>query len=309
MESTQSTQSLGALPPDLLRRIRQLEIRARRLVNDLFLGEYLAVFRGRGIEFSEVREYLPGDDIRTIDWNVTARLGEPYVKKFVEERELNVVLAVDVSSSELFGTVARTKRELATEIAALLAFSAVTSNDKIGLVAFSSDIERFIPPRKGARYVLRLLRELLYLTPQRAGTSIAVALDYLSHVLKRRSTVFLISDFLDTGYEAILRVTARRHEIVAICLTDPRELELPDVGLVELEDAEAGTRAIIDTSEPAVRRQYHERAASRIAQRNRLLASLSIDHIDVRTDRSYIEPLIVFFRNRARAGAYSARAG
>ncbi|HTE84199.1 MAG TPA: DUF58 domain-containing protein [Dehalococcoidia bacterium] len=309
METRQSAQALGALPPDLLRRIRQLEIRARRLVNDLFLGEYLAVFRGRGIEFSEVREYLPGDDIRTIDWNVTARLGEPYVKKFVEERELNVMLAVDVSSSELFGTVSRTKREVATEIAALLAFSAVTSNDKIGLLAFSSDIERFIPLGNGARYVLRLLRELLYLSPRRSGTSISITLDYLSKVLKRRSTVFLISDFLDAGYEPILRVAARRHEIVAISLSDPRELELPDLGLIELEDAETGARVLVDTSDSAVRSQYHERAVQRMAQRNRLLASLSIDHIAVRTDRSYIEPLIVFFRNRARAGSYSARAG
>jgi uncharacterized protein (DUF58 family) len=309
MESTTATAALGALPPEMLKRIRQLEIRSRRLVNDLFLGEYLAVFKGRGMEFSEVREYLPGDDIRSIDWNVTARLGEPYVKKFVEERELNVLLAVDVSSSELFGTVAQTKRELATEVAALLAFSAVTSNDKIGLVAFSSEIERFIPPGKGARFVLRLLRELLYINPRRSGTSIAVALDYLSHVLKRRSTVFLISDFLDEGYESILRVAARRHEIVAISLSDPREQELPDLGLIEFEDAETGQRAFVDSSDPEVRRQYHERAVRMAAQRNRLLASLSIDHIALSTDRSYVEPLIVFFRNRARSSSYSARAG
>jgi uncharacterized protein (DUF58 family) len=309
MESTTATAALGALPPEMLKRIRQLEIRSRRLVNDLFLGEYLAVFKGRGMEFSEVREYLTGDDIRSIDWNVTARLGEPYVKKFVEERELNVLLAVDVSSSELFGTVAQTKRELATEVAALLAFSAVTSNDKIGLVAFSSEIERFIPPGKGARFVLRLLRELLYINPRRSGTSIAVALDYLSHVLKRRSTVFLISDFLDEGYESILRVAARRHEIVAISLSDPREQELPDLGLIEFEDAETGQRAFVDSSDPEVRRQYHERAVRMAAQRNRLLASLSIDHIALSTDRSYVEPLIVFFRNRARSSSYSARAG
>ncbi len=309
MESTTATEPLGALPPEMLKRIRQLEIRSRRLVNDLFLGEYLAVFKGRGIEFSEVREYLPGDDIRSIDWNVTARLGEPYVKKFVEERELSVLLAVDVSSSESFGTVAQTKRELATEIAALLAFSAVTSNDRIGLVAFSSVIERFIPPGKGARFVLRLLRELLYLSPRQPGTSIAVALDYLSHVLKRRSTVFLISDFLDEGYESILRVAARRHEIVAISLSDPRERNLPDVGLIEFEDAETGRRSVVDTSNAGVRRQYHERAVRSAAQRDRLLASLSIDHIALSTDRSYVEPLIVFFRNRARSSTYSARAG
>jgi uncharacterized protein (DUF58 family) len=308
MEAVDKTQARGSLPPELIRRIRQIEIRSRRLVNDLFLGEYLAVFRGRGIEFSEVREYLPGDDVRSIDWNVTARLGAPYIKKFVEERELNVVLAVDVSSSELFGTAAQSKRELATEVAGLIAFSAVTSNDKIGLVAFSSEIERFIPPGKGARYVLRLLRELLYLQPAHSGTSLARALDYVSHVLKRRSTVFLISDFLDQGYESILRVAARRHEIVAISLTDPRELELPDLGLIELEDAETGQRVLIDSSDAALRRQYHEHAVRQREQRDHLLASLSIDHINLQTDRSYIEPLIVFFRRRARI-ANRARAG
>jgi uncharacterized protein (DUF58 family) len=302
-------QPLAGLPPELLTRVRQIEIRARRLVNDLFLGEYLAVFRGRGIEFSEVREYQVGDDVRTIDWNVTARLGEPYVKKFVEERELNVLLAVDVSASEFFGTVDRTKRELATEIAALLAFSAVTSHDKAGLLAFSSDIERYIVPGTGARYVLRLVRELLYLNPQKTGTNIAGALDYLSKVLKRRSTVFLISDFLDAGYEAILRVAARRHDIVAISLTDPRELELPNVGLIELEDAESGERVVIDTHDPEVRRRYMDLAVRRRVLRDRTLASLGVDHIAVRTDRSYIEPLIAFFRNRARAATYGLRAG
>src|SRR5690349_232948 len=227
MAAISSESTLGPLTPELLKRIRRIEIHSRRLVNDLFLGEYLAVFRGRGMEFSEVREYLPGDDVRSIDWNVTARLGDPYVKKYVEERELNVAVAVDVSGSELFGTVDRTKRELATEIAGLIGFSAVASNDKVGMIAFTSEIERFIPPAKGSRHVLRLLRELLYLTPAHPGTSIARTVDYASHVLKRRSTIFLISDFLDQGYEAILRVASQRHEIVAISLTDPRELELP----------------------------------------------------------------------------------
>jgi uncharacterized protein (DUF58 family) len=299
----------GAIPPDLLRRIRQIEIRSRRLVNDLFLGEYLAVFRGRGIEFSDVREYQPGDDIRTIDWNVTARLGSPFIKKFVEERELTVLIAVDVSASELFGTQAQTKRELATEIAALLAFSASNNNDKVGLVAFSSEIERFIPPGKGARHVLRLLRELLYLRPRSQGTKIAAALDYISHVMKRRSTVFLISDFLDGGYEPILRVAARRHEIVAVSVTDPRELDLPDLGLIELEDAESGERVLLDSSDAQVRRLYRERALAQRSRRDRLLASLSIDHIAVQTDRSYVEPMIVFFRRRARASGLGVRTG
>ncbi len=308
MPDTAPDRSLGALPPELLRQIRRIEIRSRRLVHDLFLGEYLAVFRGRGIEFSDVREYQPGDDIRSIDWNVTARLGDPYVKKYVEERELNIVLVVDVSSSELFGTAEQSKRELATNVAALIAFSAVTSNDKVGLIAFSSEIERFLPPRKGSRYVLRMLRELLYLRPAHAGTSLATVLDYTTHVLRRRSTIFLISDFLDQGYEALLRVAARRHEIVAVSLSDPRELELPDLGLIELEDAESGRRVLIDTSDAALRRRYHDDAVQQRAQRDRLLASLAVDHISLQTDRSYVEPLVAFFHRRART-AIRARAG
>lgn len=297
-----------AIPPELLKKIRQIEIRSRRLVNDLFVGEYLAVFRGRGIEFSDVREYLPGDDVRTIDWNVTARLGAPFVKKFVEERELSVLLAVDVSASGLFGTVAQSKRELATEIAALLAFSAANNNDKVGLVAFSSAIERFIPPAKGARHVLRLLRDLLFLQPQEPGTSIAHALDYTSHVLKRRSTVFLLSDFLDEGYESILRVATRRHDIVAISITDPREFVLPDLGLIELEDAETGGHLLIDSSDPQVQRLYQAKAEAQRQQRDRLLGALNVDHIAVTTGESYIEPMIAFFRRRARNTGQRARA-
>lgn len=297
------------IPSDLLKKIRRIEIRARRLVNDLFLGEYRAVFRGRGIEFADVREYEPGDDIRSIDWNVTARLGVPFVKKFVEERELTIMLVVDVSGSVLFGTAAQTKREIATEIAALLAFSAIKSNDKVGLIAFSSQIERFVPPAKGTRHVLRLLRELLYLLPVQAGTSTMRALEYASHMLKRRSVIFLISDFLDHGYESRLRVAAQRHDVVAISLTDPRELELPDVGLIDLEDAESGDRVLIDSSDPAVRRRYHEQAVEQRALRDRMLGSLNVDHVAVSTDRSYIEPLIAFFRWRQRGVRRGARAG
>lgn len=306
---TQREETQLGIPPDLLKKIRRIEIRARRLVNDLFLGEYRAVFRGRGIEFADVREYEPGDDIRSIDWNVTARLGVPFVKKFVEERELTVMLVVDVSGSVLFGTAAQTKREIATEIAALLAFSAIKSNDKVGLIAFSSQIERFVPPAKGTRHVLRLLRELLYLLPVQAGTSTLRALEYASHMLKRRSVIFLISDFLDHGYESRLRVAAQRHDVVAISLTDPRELELPDVGLIDLEDAESGERVLIDSSDRAVRRRYHEQAVEQRALRDRMLGSLNVDHVAVSTDRSYIEPLIAFFRWRQRGVRRGARAG
>jgi uncharacterized protein (DUF58 family) len=291
------------IPPELLKKIRRIEIRARRLVNDLFLGEYRAVFRGRGVEFADVREYLPGDDTRAIDWNVTARLGTPYIKKYVEERELTVLLAVDVSASVLFGTVAQSKREIATEIAALLAFSAIKSNDKVGLLAYSSEVERFVPPAKGSRHVLRLLRELLYLEPAQTGTDTWRALDYAGHVLNRRSIIFLISDFLDHGFESLLRVAAQRHEIVAISLTDPRELELPDLGLIDLEDAETREHVLIDTSDTALRRRYHEQALAQRAQRDRLLGSLGVERIAVATDLSYIDPLLRFFHRRQRARA------
>lgn len=301
MEADSDAEVLAGIPPELLKKIRQIEIRSRRLVNDLFLGEYHAVFRGRGIEFSDVREYLPGDDIRSIDWNVTARLGSPFVKRFVEERELTVLMAVDVSASGLFGTIAQSKRELATELTGLIGFSAAHSDDKIGLVAFSSEIERFVSPSKGTRHVLRLLRELLTLRPKQSGTSIANALDYASHVLKRRSTIFLVSDFLDQGYDGILRVAAQRHDVIAVSVSDPRELELPDLGLIELEDAETGQRALIDSSSAETRRRYHDAAVAQREQRDRLLRSLSVDHIALSTDRSYVEPLIAFFRRRSHS--------
>jgi uncharacterized protein (DUF58 family) len=299
----------AGIPPELLKKIRQIEIRSRRLVNDVFLGEYLAVFRGRGIEFSDVREYLPGDDVRAIDWNVTARLGAPYIKKYVEERELTVLLLVDVSSSGHFGTRVQSKRELATEIAALLAFSAVKNNDKVGLIAFSDAIEAFVPPAKGSRHVLRLIRDLLYLRPRGSGTSLGGALDYASHVLKHRSTIFLLSDFLDQGYEPILRVAAHRHDLVAVSLSDPREFELPALGLIELEDAESGERLLVDSSDPLVRALYRTQASGQRAQRDRLFAALNIDQIAISTDRSYIEPLIGFFRRRARSASQRTRAG
>ncbi|HZQ36681.1 MAG TPA: DUF58 domain-containing protein [Dehalococcoidia bacterium] len=294
------------LRPELLKRVRRIEIRSRRLVNSLFLGEYHAVFRGRGIEFSEVREYVPGDEVRSIDWNVTARLNAPFVKKFVEERELTVLLIVDVSASGTFGTVPQTKREIAAEITALLALSAINNQDRVGLIAFSDRIERYLAPAKGQRHVLRLVRELLGLEPQGRGTSIATALDYASHMLNRRSVVFLISDFMDAGepggtggYDSSLRVLARRHDLVAITLTDPRELELPDIGIVELEDAETGERVLVDTSDEDVRARYRERTEAAREQRERLFHRNSVDAIEIGTGSSYIEPLMRFFRARA----------
>jgi uncharacterized protein (DUF58 family) len=298
------------LTPELLKRVRQIEIRSRRLVNSLFLGEYHAVFRGRGIEFSEVREYVPGDDVRTIDWNVTARLGAPFIKKFVEERELTVQLMVDVSASGAFTTSGRTKRELAAEISALLALSAIENQDRVGLLAFSDRVERYVPPAKGRRHVLRLVRDLLSLSPQGRGTSLSTALEFATTLLRRRSVAFIISDFCDpAGFEPPLRIFSHRHDVTAIVLSDPRELELPDIGVVELEDAETGQTVIVDTSDPGVRRQYHEQAEAQRERREHLFRANGIESVEISTASSYVEPLIAFFHKRGRrasSGALSA---
>jgi len=298
--ATSTSESEFVPSPELLRQVRRLEIRARRLVADRFLGQYHSVFRGRGLEFSEVREYQPGDDVRTIDWNVTARMGAPYVKRFVEERELTVVLAVDVSASQRFGTAERRKDEVAAELGALLAFAAVANNDRVGLLAFTDGVEAFVPPRKGSRHVLRLVRDLLSLRPARPGTDIAAAVGYLQRALRRRAIVFLISDFLDEGFEAALRPAARRHDIIALMLSDPRELELPAVGLIEAEDAETGERVWLDADDPLVRQRYAHEAASAREARRRTLASLGLDVVEISTDGSYVAPLLSYFQARAR---------
>lgn len=289
-----------AIPVELLRQIRRIEIRVRRLLNTAFLGEYHSVFRGQGMEFADVREYQPGDDVRTIDWNVTARSGFPYIKQFVEERELTVLLAVDVSSSGTYGSTGQTKQEVATEVAALLAFSAIRNGDKVGLVTFTDRVEAFLEPSKGQQHVLRLLRELLFNQPKGKGTDINAALRFISQIQRRRCVVFLISDFLTEGYEATLRVAARRHDVVAIILTDPREAELPEAGIVTLEDAETGAQVVVDTGDPAVRAQLYQLALDARAQRNNTLNALKVDHLEVQTDTSYVEPLAGFFKSRAR---------
>jgi uncharacterized protein (DUF58 family) len=302
-------QPADILAPDVLRRVRQIEMRSRRLVNSLFLGEYHAVFRGRGIEFAGVREYSPGDEVRTIDWNVTARLNAPFVKKFVEERELTVLLIVDVSASEAFGTQRRSKREISAEMSALLALSAITNHDRVGLVAFSDRVEKSLPPAAGERHVLRLVRELLALRPTSGGTSLAAPLEYAARVLKRRSVVFIISDFRDGGdYAAALRVLAARHDVVAIAVSDPREDELPDVGLADLRDAESGETLLVDTSDPAVRAHYAENAARARHERDRLFRRFGVDAIEISTAVSYVDPLIAFFQRRAGARGRKATA-
>jgi uncharacterized protein (DUF58 family) len=284
---------------EMLSVIRRLQIRARRLVRLLFLGEYHSVFRGRGLEFNEVREYEPGDEVRLIDWNVTARMGVPYIKKFVEERELILYLLVDVSASSSFSSQNATKRELAAELATLLAFAADANNDKTGLIAFSDRVELFLPPRKGQQHMLRIARELLYLEPKGRSTDIGVAVDLLMSITKRPSVAFVISDFHAAGYEASLRLAAQKHDLTAISLTDPRELELPRVGLLKLRDPETGAQVLVDTEDRRLRERYAKAAAERVVARRRLLAGLGVEEIAIRTDRSYIQPLMAYFRARA----------
>src|SRR5437868_1394501 len=251
------------LPREVLRQIRRLQLKARRAVEDLLGGEYHSVFKGAGMAFEEVREYQAGDDVRSIDWNVTARMGHPFVKRFVEERELTVLLAVDVSGSNQFGSGLQQKREVAAELAAVLAFSAIANNDRVGLIAFTDRVERFVPPRKGTRHVLRLIRDVLFFQPARRGTCLRDALDYANRVLHRRSIVFLLSDFLDEGFERAFKRTGRRHDLIAVRITDPREQDLPAIGLLELEDAETGQRLLLDTKSAKVRKAFAEAARRR----------------------------------------------
>jgi uncharacterized protein (DUF58 family) len=290
------------LSPELIRTIRRIEIRTRRLVNDSFAGEYQAIFKGRGIEFDEVRQYQPGDEVRTIDWNVTARMGSPFVKRYVEERELTVILAFDASGSGRFGTAGRFKRELAAELGAVLAFSAISNNDKVGLLVFSDRIELHIPPRKGRRHVLRLVRELLAFEPAGRGTDLALALDQLNRTLKRRAIVFLISDLADRpeAFERAMLVTNRRHDLVAFSITDPREVAWPGVGLVALQDLETGTTAWVDSGDPAWRESFASQAAAHRAAREGVLGRAQVDHVPLVVGEDYVEALLAFFKARER---------
>ena len=286
------------IPKEILRRVRELEIRTRRAVRDILAGQYSSVFRGQGIEFSEVRAYAPGDDVRTIDWNVTARFGHPFVKRFVEERELTVMLLLDGSASGAFGSGRAWKSERAAEAAALLAAAAIRNNDKVGLVVFTDRVEKYLRPEKGRSHVLRVIREALFFRPQGTRTRIASALEHVSNVQKRRAVVFLISDFIDSGYDDLLAATARRHDLVVVSMTDPRELELPKAGLVTLEDAETGQIRVIDTSSRRVRRAYETAARKRAASRQALLRRTGVDEIRLQADRPAFGALLEFFRMR-----------
>ena len=285
---------------EILKKVRQVEIKTRGIVEEIFSGEYHSIFKGRGIEFAEVREYIPGDDIRAVDWNVTARMGHPYVKLFDEERELTLMLLCDFSSSGYFGSVRQLKIEVAIEVAALLAFSAIRNQDKVGLLLFTDSIEKYVPPKKGKTHVLRILRELISFQPERAGTNIAEALSYFSRVGSRRAIAFLISDFWDEGFDDDLRIVSQKHDLIALTLRDPREEDIPPIGLLKVQDAETGGEYWLDTYDGGVRAQIGERVAQRRRELKSLLQSCDVDQVELRVDQDYIRPLSRFFRMRAR---------
>ncbi len=285
---------------EVLKKIQKIHIRTNYIVNDMFAGEYESAFRGRGMEFEEVREYTPGDDIRDIDWNVTARFGHPFVKVYREERELTIMLLVDVSSSSLFGSQKQLKQELAAEIASVLAFAATKSNDKVGLIIFSDHIESFIPPQKGNNHVWRVIKEVLEHTPAATQTDIAGALNYLNKIARRRVVTFLVSDFIADNYEKALRATNKKHDVIAVPITDPRELEFPKAGIVELQDAETGETMLVDSSDEHFRKGYRLLAEKRLNDTFDLFRSAKVDYIDIRTNIPYIEPMMKFFRMREK---------
>ncbi|AWM42510.1 hypothetical protein GobsT_72790 [Gemmata obscuriglobus] len=288
------------LPADVLRQVRRLHLRARRLVQTLLGGEYHSAFKGAGLSFEEVREYQPGDDVRTIDWNVTARVGHPFIKRFVEERELTMILAVDVSASQSFGTRVLTKRSAAAELAALLALCAVSNNDRVGLLAFTSQVERFVPPNKGPRHVLRLLRDILAFEPKHTGTDLAGALDHLNKVQRRRAIVFFMSDFVGDNFAGAFRRAAHKHDLIAVRTSDPRERDWPAVGLVRLQDAETGRQRLVDTSDARVRAEFAATAKTRDEEFAKLARGCQADLIEAGTDGDHFDALLNFFRRRDR---------
>lgn len=288
------------IPQELIRKIRQIQIYTSRMVNANFAGQYESVFRGRGMEFDEVREYTPGDDIRSIDWNVTARTGRPYVKRFVEEREMTVVFAVDLSASGDFGTVNKAKNELAAEFCAVMAFAAAKNNDKVGLLIFADRVELYIPPKKGINHMLRLVRELLYFKMPERRTDISQALDYLARIVRRRATVFLVSDFIETDFKKPLSLLNKRHDVIAVSVRDRAEVALPSVGLIEFADAETGEIILVDTSSRQFRNKYSNSCAQRFDELNKMLRAINVDCISISTDRPYIQDLVRFFHMRHR---------
>lgn len=291
------------IPAEVMKKIRQIQIRTSHMVNDILAGEYHSVFKGQGMEFEEVREYVPGDDIRLIDWNVTARTSVPHIKKLVEERELTVMLMVDASGSGRFGSVERFKNELAAELCAVLAFSAIRNNDKVGLIIFTDSVELYIPPDKGRRHVLRVIREVLFFKPTGRGTNIPEALHFLNGVTKRRAVAFLVSDFMAEEFEQPLAIANKRHDLIAVSVTDPREEKLPDVGLVNVQDSETGDEVLVNTRSKKLRALYETRAQKRVEVRDEVFARTRVDAIHVRTDKPYIDEIHRFFKMRERRHA------
>lgn len=302
--------SLTAIAPaEVLRQVRRIEVRTRRLVDSRFAGEYRSLFKGQGMEFAEVREYQPGDEVRSIDWNVSARMGKPFVKRYVEERELTVMLAIDLSGSARFGTRARFKYDLAVELAGVLSLAAVRNNDRVGLMLFTDQVEHALPARKGRKHALRLIRDLLTVTPAGRGTSMAAAVDRLMRLLPHRSVVFLASDFLTEDAEKPLARLAQRHDVIAITLEDPAERHLPDIGPARLEDPETGEIVEVDTSHPLVRAAFAKRVADAEEARRRLFGRLGLDEIIVHTEHGYVDALLAFFRARSRRPHGAVRTG
>ena len=283
---------------ELIKRVRKIEIKTKGLSQHIFAGEYHSAFKGKGIAFSEVREYQYGDDIRNVDWNVTARFNHPYIKVFEEERELTVVLLVDVSGSRFFGTLSQLKMNVITEISAVLSFSAIQNNDKVGVILFSDKIEKFIPPKKGKQHILRIIRELLDFRPENRKTSITEALRFLSNAIKKRSIVFLISDFMDYQFEDALRIAAKRHDLVGLHIYDIRETELPDIGLINIVDAETGKEILVDTSSRYIRNTYKNTWKKRTDDLNEIFLKLGVDTASISTDEDYVRPLINLFKKR-----------
>ncbi len=297
--ATGAPEKRAGVPPEILRQVKLIELRTRGLVNSLFTGEYHSVFKGQGMEFAEVREYQPGDEVRSIDWNVTARMRRPFVKRYVEERELTVMLVVDLSGSERFGTQGRFKSELASELGAVLGMSAIRNNDRVGAMLFTDRIEHVLPPKKGRRHALRLIRDLLAFEPTGSKTDVSGAMQYLARMLRQHTIIFIISDFLDAEIEKPLKRLSQRHDVVAITVEDPSERVLPDIGLVRFIDPESGATIDVDTSDTDVRTQFARATETEMLARQKLLRRLAIDEIVVRTDGGYVEPLLRFFRNRA----------
>lgn len=299
-EKTVEKEDARGVPKELLKKVRQIQIRSGHIVNDILAGEYHSAFKGSGIDFEEVREYQPGDEVRLIDWNVTARSGIPHVKTFREERELTVMFLFDASSSGQFGTHRQLKAEIAAEICATLALSAISNSDKVGLILFTDHIELFVPPKKGKRHVLRIIRELLFFQPTKKETNIAYALEYLSKVSRRKTVAFLISDFISENYEQAMRIAKRKHDLIALQLIDPREMLLPNVGLIELEDVETGETLLVDTQDALLQQEFGKASEEKLQQLEDVFRSMKVDAIQIRTDEDYVRTLIRFFKMREK---------